>query len=286
MADFTHPVSHSRRPHRPAPRRLRFAAAATLLCAIAGPACDHEDPDSPLLDRRFLAQSVLIGGEPHELVPNTNLSLAFSEADAEFGGDGWLSAHAGCNSFGAGYSLRGDTLVLRGGVSTTAGCDQPLGMQEDWYFDLLRARPRLELDGNQLVLETADTRIEYLDKEVANPDRELVGPVWEVHSVVEGEVAWGASWDEPATFVFSEDGTVEVFGGCNWASGRYSGDGGTLRFTDVVSTDLWCNDEAGRLEDAVFVILQDNLSVHWEIDDVRLALDAGDRGLRLSVRDE
>ncbi|TPV94077.1 MAG: META domain-containing protein [Myxococcales bacterium FL481] len=259
------------------------AALAAIVATVA--ACDKPG-DSPLLGRQFLSQMVEIGGQPQDLVPNTTLSLSFSEADSYLGGEGRLSAHAGCNTFSAGYTLQGDRLVLHGGAATEIGCPEPLAAQDTWYFALLGAEPTLHLDGNHLVLDQLGpqhTRIEYLDKEVVTPDRPLVGPVWEIDSVIEGDAAWEAPG---GTMEFFANGTVDVYSGCNWATSDYTVEDDTLRLSGLALTEIWCGEPSARLEAVLYALFAAGNPVHWEIDDVRLRIDADDHGLRLRAHED
>ncbi|TPV92628.1 MAG: META domain-containing protein [Myxococcales bacterium FL481] len=279
-----------------ATRTMQYACACTLL---TGAACDDEPEEDPtgsdatgeddnntFFGRRFLATEIEMEGDPYDVVPNTNLSLAFEAADPAFGGEGWLAADAGCNSFGASYSLDGSVLVVGDGVTTEIACEEPLAAQEGWYFAFLQASPTFALNGSSLVLTGPLGRVDYVDEEVLVPDQELVGPVWEVTSVLEGDLAWAAEWPNPATIEFLADGSAAVFGGCNEAGARYVVDGNTVSFSEVASTDLWCDDDANDLETAVFGLLEGPQPVQWTIDGVVLELNAGDPGLVLRVRDQ
>lgn len=124
---------------------------------------------APKLEGRvFLSQKVTEGGKPRPLVEGTQLSLSFDK-DSRFG------ANAGCNSIGGRYSLTDGKLVITDATQTQMACEGRLE-QEGWYTKILESSPSITVDADTLVLEGSGVRIEYLDREVATPDLELVGP--------------------------------------------------------------------------------------------------------------
>jgi heat shock protein HslJ len=226
----------------------------------------------PLDGRTFLSSSVVEDGEERPLVPGTEIRLSFTE--------GQLSAQAGCNIFGASYRVESGTLVADGGSMTEMGCDEDRSAQDEWLFGLLGARPRIELTDDGLVLESGDTIITFLDREVADPDVGLVGPTWTVESVIVGDAVAGVAAGVTATLTFAEDGTLTMETGCNSGGGRYETDGDELRLSELVQTEIGCTGAAGELESGVVAVLNAG-SVRYSIDADALTLMAGDRGLML-----
>ena len=178
----------------------------------------------------FHAQTATDDGEDHPFVEGTTLTLSFHEG-------GRVGASSGCNSLDGQYAIEEGLLVITNAGRTEIGCDLELDKQENWYFDFLQSSPALTLDENDLTLTGDTTVIEYLDKEIATPDRDLVGPVWTVDTVIDGDAAGSADWSEQATFVFSEDGDVEVTTGCNAGSGGYTLEGDSITFDEVGVTE-------------------------------------------------
>jgi heat shock protein HslJ len=226
----------------------------------------------PLDGRTFVSSSVVEDGEERPLVAGTEIRLTFT--------DGQLSAQAGCNIFGASYRVEDGTLVADGGSMTEMGCDEDRSAQDEWFFSLLGARPRIELTDDGLVLETGDTVITFLDREVAEPDLALVGPTWTVESIIVGDAVASVPAGAIATLTFADDGTLSAETGCNSGGGRYEIDGDELRLSDLVQTDIGCIGAAAELESAVVAVLTAG-SVRYSIDADALTLMAGDRGLIL-----
>ena len=78
--------------------------------------------------------------------------------------------------------------------------------------------------GDELVLEDGATVITLLDREVADPDLPLVGPVWTVTAIITGDAVSSVPEGVIATLVFTDDGLVMVNTGCNsGVAGRRSG---------------------------------------------------------------
>ena len=228
-----------------------------------------------LADRTFLSQSVTESGTPRPLVGTSVLTLHFRDRTH-------LGGSAGCNSLDARYSLDDGELVVRDASWTAIGCDAALGEQEDWYFTFLQSSPALTLDGDALTLDGDGTVIEYLDQKVATPDLALVGPLWTVDTIIDGQSAGNAPWPTPATLRFAEGGTVEVSTGCNGGTGTYTVDGNALTFADVAVTERGCPDELSQmLETGVLAVVFGPQPVTWEIKVDRLSLDGGDAGLGL-----
>lgn len=235
-------------------------------------------PVAPTLqDRVFVSQSITDDGVPRELVEGTRLRLAFHEGSR-------LSASAGCNTLGASYRLEGAELVLEDAAVTEIGCDPALHAQDTWYFDFLGSRPTLALVGDALVLAGGDTRIEYLDQEVATPDVALAGPTWTVDTIIRGGAAMHANWADPATITFGEGNTFEVFTGCNSGSGTYRVQGDAITFEGLAVTERACLDEDVReLEEVVLAVLTGPQPVEWEITVDRLSLRGDGVGLELAA---
>lgn len=236
----------------------------------ASPTLPPTDPPAGLDGRQFLSVSVTQDGEPRPLVPGTQIRLSFS--------DGNVSAQAGCNIFGGSYSLDGDVLVVTGGGMTELGCDPPRHAQDDWLFGFLGSRPTLQLSGNDLVLTSGSTVITLLDREVAEPDRQLVGPTWVLTSIIAGDAVMSVPLGVSPTIAFDDAGRVDLFPGCNSGGGQYAVDGDRLVFAELVLTDMACPGSGGQVEAEVIAVLA-SAEIRYSIEANNLTLMAGDRGL-------
>jgi heat shock protein HslJ len=218
------------------PRRTTtraFAAAFTALLTIA--ACGDDDADVALgaavEGRTFLSTSVV----GHDLVGTTRARLAFA--------DGELRASAGCNSLSAAYAIEDGRLVVGAdGMSMTEmGCEPALHAQDAWVAELLTSSPTVELAGPDLVLSGDAGTMRLLDREVAEPDRPLVGTTWRVDTVFVGDTAASVAGDGEVTLRFDGDSGFEVSAsGCSSARGRVEVGPRTLTFGALVVDAIRC----------------------------------------------
>jgi len=235
------------------------------------------DAPTKLDGRVFLSQNVTEGGKPRPLVEGTRLQLSFHDGTG-------VGAHAGCNSLSGKYAIEDGKLVITDAMQTEMACEGRLE-QEAWYTKILLASPTIAIDGNTIVLEGGGVRIEYLDREVATPDLELVGPTWTVDTIISGLGASHAQWPHPATLVFGADGKLKVFAGCNGGDGSYSVAGKELTLTSLGLTEKDCEDPlANELEAAVYKLFHGPQPVTWEITVDRLSLRSKDGGLDLVAK--
>ena len=232
-----------------------------------------QTPGATLDGRTFLSTSVTKDGIERPLVATTRIRLILA--------DGHLGASAGCNIYGADYSISDGHLVARGGSMTEMGCDEERSAQDEWLFEFLGSNPTITFDSDGLVLTHDDTVITLLDREIADPDLALVGPTWTVVSIIDGDAVSSFPADVVATLQFHADGTAAVNTGCNSGRGRYTLSGATIRFVGVALTERFCEGPAGQMEAAVTPILQ-AASVSYQIEARNLTLMAGSQGLGLA----
>jgi heat shock protein HslJ len=128
-----------------------------------------------------------------------------------------------------------------------------------------------------------DDIIGFTDREVAEPDAQLVGPLWTVETIIQGESASSVPMDPTATIQFDADGGMTFNDGCNGGGGRYSIDGSTLTLSDLVTEDRACVGPAGQLAQAVLAVLNAG-RITFSIDQQSLTLEAGAAGLQLTAR--
>lgn len=250
-------------------RIVGAAIAALLLLGACGPSevgdvAPRATGAGDTVDGRvFLSRSVT----GRELVEGTEIRLTFR--------DGQLGATAGCNSLGSPYAIRDDTLVVTGeGMSMTEiGCDPDRHDQDTWLAAFLSGEPRIELEGDELTLSRGSTTIVLVDREVADPDRELIGTTWEVDTVVSGETASSAAPGVTLTFPDRETFTAGSEG-CTSVEGSMRLGEGTITFGDFAVRDIGCpHPWAETLE----VIGSGETS--YTIEASRLTIEAGDAGI-------
>jgi len=258
----------------PQPNRRNQLAAGLALLVLASLAGCQAAASLSLANREFLSNAITDGGAVLDLVPGTRVRLTFTDTN--------LSASAGCNTFGASYRIDGGRLVIDGGAMTEMGCDDPRSRQDQWLFAFLGSKPGVTLAGTDLTLDNGRATMRLVDRTIAEPDRNIVGPTWTVTSIIDGDAVSSVPAGATATLVFNADGTVDVNPGCNHGRGSWTRDGTGIAFKDVVLTKMACADPAGSLENAVLAVLNQG-AVQASIRANVLTLQAGGHGLQLTA---
>jgi len=241
---------------------------ALILVTVVGACSDSADGDavqSQLVGRAFLLES----SEGFSPVANTSVRVNFDETQFGF--------YAGCNSHSGEYSVCGDELCVESLSSTEIGCAPELHAQDQWLAGFMTARPGLRLDGARLTLSGADATLAFLDREVAAPDRALIG-VWNIDTFIEGESASNFPLQIPPTVSFDADGSVRIFTTCNMGGGEYMQQGQELSLSGIAYTEEGCGASGSAAAEAhVQQVLTDgNLAL--EIEANRLTLMRGEIG--------
>ncbi|MEN9581393.1 MAG: hypothetical protein RJA70_4402, partial [Pseudomonadota bacterium] len=150
---------------------------------------------------------------------------------------------------------------------------------EDWLAAFFKSKPTLEQSGDRLTVIGAEASLEFLDEEVADPDRPLVGKQWTVDTLIMGETASNFSLQNAPTILFNDDSTVEVFTGCNSGQGTFEEAAGELTFSQVSFTEIACADMASASAEASMQALLADGVTTFGIDGNRLTLMRGGNGI-------
>lgn len=212
-------------------------------------------------------------GSPKDLVKGSRLRLSFV--------DGAISVSAGCNTGGGAYRIVDGTLVTDPLAMTEMACEDPLMAQDDWMLAFLGDHPAIVLEGDTLTLTTDTTEIEMLDREVADPDRPLVGTVWRGTSIIDGESASSIDEDAVVRLEFDGDGRVAGTTGCNQGSATYSVGGSKIAFGPFMLTKMACDETRARVESHVLTVLEGN--TEFTIEASSLTIMHGNVGLVFSA---
>jgi heat shock protein HslJ len=259
---------------------LAVALALALTLALTGCSTLGAGRPSPspgvgaLAGREFLSTAVTDGGAPYALVAGTRIRLTFQAAD--------LGASAGCNMIGGQYRVEDGRLIFTGTMMTEMACPDGRDQQDNWLIGILTSRPAIVLSGNELTIEAGRVTITLLDREIAEPDQELVGPSWIVVGIVAGDVVSSIPAGVFATIEFRASGEVAVDTGCNAGSGRWLARDGTIQVTDLGLTKKACAPPLGEVETAIVEVLRAP-SLTVDIEASSMTLSAADRGLQLQA---
>ncbi len=245
---------------------VTLALAAALLLGACGGGSAAPGPTGRGLDGRTFLSTLIEG---HALVAGSTIRLTFQ--------GGRLSANAGCNSMSGTYRISADRLVVEQLATTQMGCDAPLMDQDRWVADLLDGST-ITLDGNTLTLTKLAVRLTLLDREVADPDRPLIGTRWIVDGLIGGGAVSSVPINVVAALTFA-DGRVDVEAGCNQGGGSVTITDATIEFGPIGLTKRGCEPGAMTVEQAVTATLSG--TARYTIEAGNLTIDAGGVGLML-----
>lgn len=226
---------------------------------------DDEPGGQGIEGRTFLATA----SDGPALVAGSAVRLSFQ--------GGQIGASGGCNSMSGPYAIDGDLLVVRQLATTEMACEQLLMDQDRWLADLLDGAT-IALAGDTLALTNDGVKLTLLDREVADPDRPLIGTRWLLDSLVSSGAVSSLPAGVVAALTFA-DGRVDVEAGCNRGGGAVTIADTTLTFGPIGLTKMACAGGAMEVERAVTAVLSGQ--VRYAIEAGTLTLEAGAAGLTL-----
>jgi len=258
--------------------RLLRCLLLVCCCTSTAAACDAAaDPAAgPLDGRAFLLESA----EGFTPVQDTIVRIDFDEEE----GQPSFGFYADCNHHSGPYEVRDGRLVLLGFGSTEIGCEQSLSTQDSFLSDFFRSEPELQLEGDRLTFVAESSTLVFIDREVADPDRPLTGRLWTVDTFISADAASNLALAEPPTVRFEQEGSVEVFSGCNTGTGSFTQRDAELTLSGMAYTEEGCTDgRTMQAETSVQAVLGDG-SLSFEIEAARLTLMRGGRGLSATTK--
>lgn len=218
---------------------------------------DQTELRAALAGRTFLSSEI----DGRTLVVGTQIQLSFQD-DA-------ISASAGCNQLGGSTALDGDTLVVGALMQTEMGCEVPLIEQDIWLGTLLQAGPTLLLNGDTLTITSTDATVTLVDRRVADPDVSLTDTTWIVDGLIGGDSISSIPQSTHASMTITE-GRAAVQTGCNSGAATVEITADALRFAPLETTEIGCEPNAQRLEQALRSVLSGDVS--YTIEARRLTL--------------
>lgn len=167
---------------------------------------------------------------PLRPLPDTQITLEI--------GDGELGGSAGCNHYGGGFVMDGDTIQLTQMFSTLMACADPAMAQEAVYMGLVQAATKFRLEEGRLILESGESVLVYEAAQAAS----LEGTEWGLSGMVEGDAVVSSNLDENITAIF-EGGQIAGSAGCNRYFAGYAVDGNAITFSPAGSTRMMCAED-------------------------------------------
>ncbi|MDG6256004.1 MAG: META domain-containing protein [Methanomicrobiaceae archaeon] len=195
---------------------------------------------------------------------------------AAFGGDGRVGGSAGCNHYGADYTVDEASLSIGLAVRTEMYCMNPPGVmeQEGRYLSLLADAACWRMEDGLLILadrEGADLLI--FEQVVRTPDLPLTKTQWTLTSIGRsGDAVSSLIAGTAITATFSPDGNVTGSAGCNRYGAAYRTGGTSISIDPPISTKIFCTGPEGVMEqEAVYLSLLGS-AAGYRIDGDRLEI--------------
>ena len=247
-----------------------------MLAAVAFASVGCNESASPS-ERSVLAgrSFVAVASDGIELPAGSALRLTFDGLRLQMSG--------GCNTGSADYDVVDGILVMEPMSITEMACEPLLMDLDSAVADLLAAGPTMRLEGDQLTLVAAGTTLRLVDRRLQPADRELIGTLWVVDTVITGDTTSGGFGGALAT-VQLDGVSAAINGGCNTGSSTATVGEGTIEFGPIGLTKMACAQATMELEFMVAVVLQGTVTFRIEGD--QLTLLNGDNGLVLTAAAE
>ena len=185
---------------------------------------------------------------PTVVEPSTYVTINFSFTDDQVIGSG------GCNNFFATYTADDDgNLMINSPLgSTLMACDTGME-QEGLYFSALEKVTGYTVTENGTLLLDYDSGTVYNDQLVFIPEKPLIDTVWVLTAYGDFNNLTPSVLGVTTTIVFSADGTVKGFTGCNNFIANYSIEGNQITINLPVINLAACG--TGMEQEQIFLQL-------------------------------
>ncbi|MGW5775602.1 META domain-containing protein [Streptomyces sp. NPDC003863] len=261
----------------PKPRALAVLVPLLLLtaCGTEGGAgsggADTVSPDLPVAGTYWTVDAVTVDGVR---------SVAPDGARVDFREDD-LGGNSGCNTFGAGLAIRGDTLIVSPAEVTGMACSGDRGRFETEFLKAFTGSLKGTMKGDGLRLASPDGR--NVLELTAEPPVPLLGTTWKIDGLVSKDTASSlpAGSGAKARFTVGADGRVTGNLGCNNFSAHARVDEKARTLTvegPAATTRMICTPPQMTLETRLYELLDGPLAYRLNHRTLTLT-DASGEGL-------
>lgn len=149
--------------------------------------------------------------------------------------DDEIRGSAGCNSYGIGITIEGDTFASGGPALTTEiACPPEIARVEERFIEAIDESDTIARSRRTLTLTGPDTELVFRLVPPIDP-KPLTGTTWVLDTLVDGDLASStlASADA-ARLVLNDDGTLEGTTGCRSFTGGWEVSGDVVSVTSMV----------------------------------------------------
>ena len=273
------PIFWCMAPNRRKNRNYILATASLLVIVVAsiiaaGCMGSTTTPEAPVMLPGTSWTLASLAGEDGAMIP----VLAGANVTATFSLDRNVGGNAGCNQYGAGYTVDGANLTIEPAIRTEMYCNEPPGImaQEDRYLALLAQVASYRTEEGRLILadsEGADLLV--FEKAVPMPDLPLTGTDWVLETYNANNTVSSVIAGTTVTVTFAPDGNVTGNAGCNHYGGQYSLDGGNLAISSLFSTLMYCETPGVMEQESAYLTLLANVT-SFRVEGDRLTLTDAD----------
>jgi heat shock protein HslJ len=186
--------------------------------------------DLPLEGTIWVLETIISGETAQSALAGSTVSL-------EMDGDR-LGGSTGCNFYGTGYSLDGDTITVGMMEVTLQYCSDELMAQEAAYLAALNAAETIALEGERLSIFHPDGALVFKPA----THLPLEGSTWVLTGIAKGD-AMIQTWIDVEITAEFVDGTMAGSSGCNRYSAGYELDGQSLKIGMAMGTLMACDEE-------------------------------------------
>jgi heat shock protein HslJ len=230
-----------------------LALIVVLALAMTIAACGEEQPPGadPFGDTTWQLTSGTVDGTAIVLIDG--YPITFQVDNGQVGG------RSACNSYGGEITIENGVIVLGPVHMTEMWCgDEAVMDLEAAYLAALARVSGAALEADQLLLTGPGVELRFA-AQPEEPDAALIGPMWTLDTIIEGEVASTPAAE--ATLVFAADGTVSGSTGCNSLFGDYDA---TTGFGPLGTTKMACEEPIMAQEFLVTSLLGPNATLTIE----------------------
>jgi heat shock protein HslJ len=164
-----------------------------------------------------------------------------SGASARFA-DGTVSGSTGCNRYTAPYTEAAGSLEIGAVVTTKMACPEPETAVEAEFLAALERVAAWRADGDELVLADSE------GAELLRFHEPSLSGDWVATMFLQPDAVVSVLEGTEITATFGADGTLRGSGGCNNYTASYTAARGSIRISEVVTTDKACPSPPGVME--------------------------------------
>jgi heat shock protein HslJ len=243
----------------------RIAVLAVLALTLT--ACSGDDYGDSL-DGSWQLVSGEVDGTAVPILDTHPITLTIE--DTQMGGT------AACNGYGGVLSIDGDLFAITEFAINETACRPEAAMQsEAVYTTALFMSETVKLTDDGLTISGPDVILKY-EPLASVPTADLLGTVWVLTGLVQGETVSSVS-GERATLELFTDGSFIGSTGCRDISGSYIVTGAEIQFTNWGANGE-CSTDLVRQDSQVISALEGGFRVDIEEDQMTTWV-AGDEGL-------